>query len=173
MYLLSLLFLTAVHKAHIHLGVATDVLGLPWWLSGKGSIIGDKGSIPRYGRSPGEGNGNPLQYSYLGNPMEPGELQSMGLQESWTRPSNWTVSMVDVLPSSSSKVSFPLDDLCPMHGLGKFHSALTWQPHGTHPQCYQPARLLCQKRPLDGPRGTRSSLLPAHRAAERHTRATV
>ena len=70
MYLLSLLFLTAVHKAHIHLGVATDVLGLPWWLSGKGSIIGDKGSIPRYGRSPGEGNGNPLQYSYLGNPMD-------------------------------------------------------------------------------------------------------
>ena len=31
---------------------------------------GDAGSIPGPGRSPGEGNGNPLQYSGLGNPME-------------------------------------------------------------------------------------------------------
>ena len=30
---------------------------------------GDEGSIPRVGRFPGEGNGNPLQYSCLGNPM--------------------------------------------------------------------------------------------------------
>ena len=33
---------------------------------------GDLGSIPGSGRSPGEGNGNPLQYSYLENPMEGG-----------------------------------------------------------------------------------------------------
>ena len=32
----------------------------------------DPGSIPGSGRSPREGNGNPLQYSYLGNPMERG-----------------------------------------------------------------------------------------------------
>ena len=31
---------------------------------------GDLGSIPGMGKSPGEGNGNPLQYSCLGNPME-------------------------------------------------------------------------------------------------------
>ena len=31
---------------------------------------GDLSSIPGSGRSPGEGNGNPLQYSYLGNPMD-------------------------------------------------------------------------------------------------------
>ena len=30
---------------------------------------GDEGSIPGSGRSPGEGNGNPLQYSCLGNPL--------------------------------------------------------------------------------------------------------
>ena len=30
---------------------------------------GDAGSIPGEGRSPGEGNGNPLEYSYLGNLM--------------------------------------------------------------------------------------------------------
>ena len=44
---------------------------------------GDPGSIPGSGRSPGEGDGNPLQYSCLGNPMDreaPGWLQSMGLQ---------------------------------------------------------------------------------------------
>ena len=33
---------------------------------------GNPGSVPRLGRSPGEGNGNPLQYSYLGNPMDRG-----------------------------------------------------------------------------------------------------
>ena len=33
---------------------------------------GDLGSIPGWGRSLGEGNGNPLQYSYLGNPMDRG-----------------------------------------------------------------------------------------------------
>ena len=44
---------------------------------------GELGSIPGLGRSPGEGNGNPLQYSCLENPMdrgEPGGLQSMGSQ---------------------------------------------------------------------------------------------
>ena len=30
----------------------------------------DEGSIPGLGRSPGEGHGNPLQYSFLGNPMD-------------------------------------------------------------------------------------------------------
>ena len=33
---------------------------------------GDSGLIPRLGRSPGEGNGNPLQYSCLENPMDRG-----------------------------------------------------------------------------------------------------
>ena len=33
---------------------------------------GDMVSIPGLGRSPREGNGNPLQYSYLGNPMDRG-----------------------------------------------------------------------------------------------------
>jgi len=36
------------------------------------SNVGDPGSIPGLGRSPGEGNGNPLQYSCLGNPMDRG-----------------------------------------------------------------------------------------------------
>ena len=49
-------------------------LGLSWWLSGKESACkaGDVGSIPELGRSPGEGNGNPLRYSCLENPMDGG-----------------------------------------------------------------------------------------------------
>ena len=44
---------------------------------------GDLGSIPGSGRFPGEGNGNPLQYSCLENPMDRGawcRLLSMGSQ---------------------------------------------------------------------------------------------
>ena len=45
---------------------------LPWWLSGKipPANIGDMGSIPGSGRSPGEGNGYQLQYSCLENSMD-------------------------------------------------------------------------------------------------------
>ena len=42
---------------------------------------GDPGSIPGSGRSPGEGNGNSLQYSCLENSMDRGGLQSMGSQK--------------------------------------------------------------------------------------------
>ena len=44
---------------------------------------GDSGSVPGSGRSPGEGNGNPPQYSCLEIPTEePGRLQSIGIAES-------------------------------------------------------------------------------------------
>ena len=48
---------------------------------------GDPGSIPGSGRSPGEGNGNTLQYSCLKISWteEPGRLQSMRLQKSRRR----------------------------------------------------------------------------------------
>ena len=51
-------------------------------LPAKAEDARDAGSIPALGRSPGEGHGNPLQYSCLENPWteEPGGLQSMGLQ---------------------------------------------------------------------------------------------
>ena len=50
-------------------------LGLPRWLGGKknpSANAGDTRWIPGWGRSPGGGNGNPLQYSCLGNPMDRG-----------------------------------------------------------------------------------------------------
>ena len=49
-----------------------------WWFSGKESSCnaGDLGSIPGWGRSRGEGNGNPLQYSCLENAMDRGAWQA-------------------------------------------------------------------------------------------------
>ena len=49
-------------------------MGFPGGSEGKASACngGDLGSIPGSGRSPGEGNGNPLQYSCLENPMDGG-----------------------------------------------------------------------------------------------------
>ena len=46
--------------------------GFPGGSDGKQSDCnaGDLGSIPGSGRSPGEGNGYPLQYSFLENPMD-------------------------------------------------------------------------------------------------------
>ena len=55
----------------------SDILSWPC-LSGKqfAYSAGDLGSIPGSGRSPGEGNGNPLQYSCLENPMDKGAWQA-------------------------------------------------------------------------------------------------
>ena len=48
--------------------------------------VGDAGSIPGSGRSPGEGNGSPLQYSRLGNPMDRGTWWAAvhRVSKSWT-----------------------------------------------------------------------------------------
>ena len=49
---------------------------LPWWFRGKESPAnaGDAGFNPGPGRTPGGGNGNPLQYPHLGNSMDRGDL---------------------------------------------------------------------------------------------------
>ena len=51
--------------------------GVPGGSDGKESACnaGDLGSAPGLGRSPGEGNGNPLQYSCLENPVDRGAWQ--------------------------------------------------------------------------------------------------
>ena len=55
-------------------GVLRFLDTLPWWLRSKefACNAGDSCSILGLRRSPGEGNGNPLQYSCLGNPMDRG-----------------------------------------------------------------------------------------------------
>ena len=63
--------------------------GFPGGSDGKASACneGDLGSIPGSGRSPGEGNGNPLQYSCLENPIDGGAWQATvhGVAKSRTR----------------------------------------------------------------------------------------
>ena len=55
------------------------VLGFPGGSVSKESACnsGDQAPIPGSGRSPGEGNGNPLQYSCLENPMDKGAWQAI------------------------------------------------------------------------------------------------
>jgi len=46
-----------------------------WFKKNSASNAGDKSLISELERSPGEGHGNPLQYSFLGNPMDRGAWQ--------------------------------------------------------------------------------------------------
>ena len=67
-------------------------MGLPMWHNGKESACNaedtrDMSSIPGYRKSLGVGNGNPLQYSCLGNPMGRGAWRArvQGVTKSQTR----------------------------------------------------------------------------------------
>jgi len=60
-----------VHCYFLFLSIYLIPKGLPWWLSGKESDC-NAGDTLGLGLSPGEGNGNPLQYSCLENPMDRG-----------------------------------------------------------------------------------------------------
>ena len=57
---------------------------------------GELGSIPGSGRSPGEGNGNPLQYSCLENPMDGGAWWATvhGVEKSRTRLNDFTFTFI-------------------------------------------------------------------------------
>ena len=71
----DLLLPTFKHALYIYcVCVCVCVCSFPSGSDGKESTCneGDLGSIPGSGRSPGEGNGNPLQYSCLENPMDGG-----------------------------------------------------------------------------------------------------
>ena len=56
-----------------------EIMDFPGGSDGKESACksGDPGLIPGSGRSPGEGNGNELQYSCLENPMDRGDWQAI------------------------------------------------------------------------------------------------
>ena len=69
-------------------------MGFPGGSDGKAPVCnaGDPGLIPGLGRSPGEGNGSPLQHSCLENPMDGGAWQATvhGVAKSRTRLSDFT-----------------------------------------------------------------------------------
>ena len=71
------------------------MLDFPGGSDGKASVcnVGDLGSIPGSGRIPGEGNGDPLQYSCLENPTD-GEPRVHGVAKSRTQLSNFTLTFM-------------------------------------------------------------------------------
>ena len=75
-FLLSLKSLMTKQQGQNHFHFYCHALSteLPTWHSGKESVCNarDLGSIPGEGRSPGEGNGNPLHYSWLENSTDRG-----------------------------------------------------------------------------------------------------
>ena len=77
----------------------------------------DTGSIPGSGRSPREGNGNPLQYSCLENPMDGGVWRATvhGVTKSWTRLSAHTHAMLcsQNLSLLAQHVHYPKRKPCP------------------------------------------------------------
>ena len=85
--LLELVTLVSLVKHHLHLNSEKGELwhGLGHWKGFTvGSVVknlpanpGDMGSFPGSGRSPGGRNGNPLQYSCLGNPMDRGAWRAI------------------------------------------------------------------------------------------------
>ena len=78
-------------------GAAKSKMSFPGGFEGKASACnaGDPGSIPESGRSPREGNGNPLQYSCLENAMDGGAWEAAvhGVTKSWTQLSIFTTSL--------------------------------------------------------------------------------
>ena len=72
-------------------------MGFPGGSDGKASAhnVGDPGLIPGWRRSPGEGNGKPLQYS-LENPMDEGAWQAIvhEVAKSQTRLSDFTFTLI-------------------------------------------------------------------------------
>ena len=78
-YNLHKLLIRFVHLKHILLHINyISIKGFSHSSVDKSSACnaGDLGSVPRSRRSPGEGNGNPLQYSCLRNPMDGGARQA-------------------------------------------------------------------------------------------------
>jgi len=75
-------------KVQLYLRKLRYIQGFPGGSEVKPSArnAGDLGSIPGSGRSPGEGNGNPLQYSCLENLMDGGGWWATvhGITKSWT-----------------------------------------------------------------------------------------
>ena len=72
---LGIIILSQTEKDKYYMiSLICEIWDFPSGSDGKASAYnaGDSGSIPGSGRSPGEGNGNPLKYSCLENPMDGG-----------------------------------------------------------------------------------------------------
>ena len=99
-----------LYHLSIHLSIYLSIYMLPLWLrEASAYTAGDPGSSPELGRSSGEGNGNPLQYSCLENPIDGGAWVAAvhWVARSWTRLSKFTFpfhfhALEDMAPHSST-----------------------------------------------------------------------
>ena len=109
-----------VQKYHTVALISHASRGFPGGSEVKASACsaGDLGSVPGLGRSPGEGNCNPLQYSFLENSMDRGALYAIvhGVAKSRPRLSNFTSYaskvMLKILLSQASTVHEPRTSRC-------------------------------------------------------------
>ena len=92
--------------------VFPSIMDFPGSSDGKASAynLEDPGSIPGLGRSSGEGNANPPQYSCLENPMDGGVWQATvhGVAKSWTRLRDVTLTFITFPASGSFSMSINL-----------------------------------------------------------------
>ena len=106
--------------------------------------VGEMGSIPGSGRSPGEGNGNLLQYSCLGNPMDRGAWLATGDGATRVRQDLATKQSVlnpKSLKPSSGQVTFycshSLPQLQSLMHLNEHHAATAAGPQWKlYPSCH-------------------------------------
>ena len=93
------------YRVSLHEGT-WDYIGLPGGSDGKAPACnaGDLGLIPGWGRSSGERNGNPLQYSCLESPMDGGAWRAAvhRVAKSWTQLSDFTLLYFNVSAVSNS-----------------------------------------------------------------------
>ena len=80
--------------------------------------IKDACSIPGLGRCPGGGHGNPLQYSYLKNPMNRGTWRAMvhGVAKSWTRLSDLASIHRSIFISEQGELTYSMLCTCRTSG---------------------------------------------------------
>ena len=96
---------------------------------------GDPSSIPRLGRLPGEGNGNPLQYFCLENPMDGGAWRATvhGVAKSQTRLNNFTHTHTHIGEGNGNPLQYsclenPMDGgawRATVHGVAKGQTRLS------------------------------------------------
>ena len=95
----------------------------------------DVGSIPGLGRSPGEGNGHPLQHSCLEKPIDRGAWQAIvhGVAKRWTQTEQLTLSLSFHFHLSIGKVVLTRVYLDQKQMERKTaHTVECWQPSATH-----------------------------------------
>ena len=116
--------------------------GFPGSSVGKESACssGDLGSISGSGRSPGEGNGNPLQYSCLENPMDRGAWWATvhgvakNRTQDWATNINYLLWPANLLLSPTcSPGGAKLADMLLPQGFWLFSPSFPLHPHGTLP----------------------------------------